>query len=128
MNQFQDVFGSSWKFADAELHVVRRAAHRIQSSGQCVGVAVRVRSAVIGRDSEHVLEDLTNDAALRSAFEGHEAAVREENSYEWLLMCARALWTSFLFADGTSFVEDVVCIRQRLQIFHEAVEDLEDFA
>ena len=48
--------------------------------------------------------------------------------YDWLLMFARALWTSFLFADGASFVEDVLCVRQRLQVFHEAVEDLEDFA
>ena len=41
-----------------ELHgrqLCGRAAQRSQSSGQCVGVAVRVRSAVIGRDSEHVL-------------------------------------------------------------------------
>ena len=128
MNQFQDVFGSNWSFAYAELHVVRRAAQRIQSSGQCVGVAVLVRSAGIGRDLEHVLENLTNGAGLRSAFEGHEAAAREENSYKWLLMLARAPWTSFLFADGTSFVEDVLCVRQRLQVFHEAVEDLEDFA
>ena len=82
----------------------------------------------MGHDSEHVLEDLTNDAACNSALEGHEAAMHEENSYEWLLMFARALWTSFLFADGTSFVEDVLCVRQRLQVFHEAVEDLEDLA
>ena len=66
--------------------------------------------------------------ASRSALEGHDMAMREVTFYGLLLMRARALWTSFLFTDGACVVEDVVCVRQRLQTFHEATEDLEDFA